>query len=80
MSQYFKSDPVSIANFRESTKNGKMPGVSFATFKCRRCKTIKSMTQRRRAGSHIRDGYVCAECKEELTRQLKMNSGVLAED
>lgn len=76
----FSSRPEDIAKFREVT-HSKKPGVSpYVTFKCPRCKDIYKIQDRRRRGSHVRDGFVCFHCKDELVAKANMNKAVLAED
>lgn len=56
--------PDWINNFRENTKNQKtMPGVTFPTFVCRKCKTSKSTNGRKMVTpGYPRDGFLCKEC------------------
>ena len=73
----FSTKPQDIAKFREVT-NAKKGGVSVRmTFKCPRCKDIFGIESRRRRGSHIKDGFICVHCKDELASKSKVT---LAED
>lgn len=76
----FSTKPNDIARFRETT-NSRSTGVStVVTFRCKSCKIDYTIAHRRRAGSHVKDGYVCVHCKDQLVRRAKLNSSVLAED
>ena len=76
----FSSKPEDVAHFREVTH--KKPGFSSTTytFKCPRCKEIKHLSLRRRRGSHIKDGFICSTCKDEIVSRSKLIKPALAED
>lgn len=76
----FSSKPQDIANFRAVTNSPK-PGISIAyTFKCKRCKDIHNVSERRRVSKYPRDGFICVHCKDELASKAKLAKTALAED
>ena len=60
----FSTDPMATAKFRERTFKDRSPGISFATFRCKKCLVPKSVTGRKRVSSNTKDGWMCAHCYE----------------
>ena len=75
----FSTKPQDIAKFRETTNKQSGGFSTRVTFRCPRCKTNKGIEHRRRAGSHIKDGFICEQCKFE---RMKPSNSILklAED
>lgn len=74
----FSTDPASVASFRENTHKKDMRLFS-NTFRCKRCKVVKQLTGRKRAGSSLKDGWICAHCYE-IREAKKKEKQLLAAD
>lgn len=75
----FATDTTATAKFRENTHKDRNPGISFASFKCRRCLTPKSVNGRKRVSNDPKDGWMCSHCHEvrEAKRAAKKAATLL---
>lgn len=60
----FSTGPMATAKFRERTFKDRSPGISFASFRCKKCNVPKSVQGRKRVSGNIKDGWMCAHCYE----------------
>lgn len=60
----YATDATATAKFRERTHKDRNPGISFASFRCKKCLVPKSVTGRKRVSVNVKDGWMCSHCYE----------------